>query len=152
MNPINGQHLNDQELQQYVLQSDHLLPQWNVHLARCPDCQRKVLVYKLLFEGVQQQEKPHFDADLSSLVMSQLESARPPGVLSRVLSGMLLLMIVFWVGIIFQWVGHELGRLFASISSMATYLILTSAAGVLLFLLLALYWDYRDRLKLLTLE
>ena len=65
-------HLDDDEIQQYVLQK--AMCDFNIvnHIHNCITCKTKAEVYNLLFEGIKQQEKPVFDFILTDLVMAQL--------------------------------------------------------------------------------
>jgi hypothetical protein len=69
-------HLNDDEIQQYVLEKANCADEVIEHIKSCTNCKERAAQYSLLFEGIKQQEKPAFDFNLSELVVAQLPKSQ----------------------------------------------------------------------------
>ena len=65
-------HLTDAEIQLYVAEPEMTSDQLKMHIKDCANCQTKAANYQLLFNSIHDQAKPHFNFDLSALVLEQL--------------------------------------------------------------------------------
>ncbi len=151
-NRMNTTHLTDQQLQLFVFQQGHGLEPWTTHMATCKDCQLKATLYRSVLEEVANLEKPVFNVDLASQVISQIEPAKSRIDFSRVIVGVTLFSMLSWLCIIFHWTSHELATLFTRLSAMATYLILLTGSSLLIFLVISLYQEFQGKMKRLTLS
>ncbi|MVM39250.1 hypothetical protein GO730_19620 [Spirosoma sp. HMF3257] len=149
---MNTSHLTDQQIQLFVFQQGNEFEPWATHMATCKECQLKATLYRSVLEEVANLEKPVFNIDLASQVISQLEPIKPSIDFSRTLVGFIVLVLVSWLGSIVYWTSHELASLFTRLSSMATYLILLTSSSLLIFLVISLYQEFLDKMKRLTLS
>lgn len=69
-------HLTDAEIQLYVAEPEVTSGQLKIHIHDCVNCQTRAANYRLLFNGIQDQAKPQFNFDLSTLVLEQLPEPR----------------------------------------------------------------------------
>ena len=69
-------HLTDAEIQLYVGEPEVTSEQLKIHIHDCVNCQTRAANYRLLFNGIQDQAKPQFNFDLSTLVLEQLPEPR----------------------------------------------------------------------------
>ena len=65
-------HLTDAEIQLYIAEPEMTSEQLKMHIHDCANCQTRAANYRLLFNGIQDQAKPQFNFDLSTLVLEQL--------------------------------------------------------------------------------
>ena len=95
-------HLIDAEIQLYVAEPEMTSDQLKTHIQDCANCQTNIANYQLLFNGIQDQAKPLFDFDLTSLVLEQLPEPKRAfpwtGILVSVFSVLLICLsaIFFW--------------------------------------------------------
>lgn len=69
-------HLTDAEIQLYIAEPENINDRMKLHVQDCENCQANIANYQLLFRGIQEQAKPQFDFDLTSLVLEQLPEQR----------------------------------------------------------------------------
>jgi hypothetical protein len=142
---MKGNHLTDQEIQEYAITSrDHELPAIE-HLRQCDVCSLKVKNYQQIVIGIKGQPKAEFPFNLSALVIAQISPKRAAD--SNVpflwIAGVILLVIAGYL------CGIYLSSLFPGISSMTFYLVSITASALLIFQGTALYRKYKrllDRL------
>jgi hypothetical protein len=95
-------HLTDAEIQLYIAAPENINDQLKIHVQDCENCQANIANYRWLFNGIQDQAKPRFDFDLTSLVLERLpepKRAFPWSVLFISVfsvSFILLLAVFFW--------------------------------------------------------
>ena len=127
---MNGAHLSEEELQQYILDRPACTPEDIAHLDGCPDCQAQAAAYSQLMEGLRQQSAPVFGFDVSAMVLSQLAPERKTErrVNRRTHWGMAALILVI-TGVPAWLFRKSAYYVFSDISAVFLYLIL-AAAGV----------------------
>lgn len=95
-------HLTDAEIQLYIAEPENINDQLKIHVQDCENCQANIANYRWLFNGIQDQAKPRFDFDLTSLVLEQLpEPKRAFPWAAIMVSGFSVLLIFF--SAIFFW-------------------------------------------------
>ncbi|MDB5091435.1 MAG: hypothetical protein JWR09_5429 [Mucilaginibacter sp.] len=72
-----NKHLNDTEIQQYVLDSDLLSGPKLLHIENCEHCRLKGMQYKLIISGISTLPKMALDFDAAGLVMAKIEKPAP---------------------------------------------------------------------------
>lgn len=65
-------HVNEIEIQQYVLRKDDCEITIIEHINHCQKCKAEVEVYELLFAEIKKKPNPVFEFDIANLVMQQL--------------------------------------------------------------------------------
>ena len=147
---MTNKHLNEAELQQYVLQKTNGDTEIIEHIQNCTSCKIKAEQYNLLFEEIKQQEKPVFDFDLVDLVVAQLPKSQ-----QNVSNGKFVLYFIIFIAlisacIVFYLFGNNLLNLFGEIAPMPISLIIITVAGLLVFLCTDMYRKYQTQMKALN--
>jgi len=139
-------HLTDAEIQLYVAEPEMTSDQLKIHVQDCANCQTNIANYQLLFNGIQDQAKPWFDFDLTSLVLEQLPKPK------RAFPWAVLLISVFSVSLIallavFFWSYMEAVITGASMVLMATAI--TAAVVILIFQAVEMIRNHQKQLHTL---
>lgn len=142
---MTGNHLTDQEIQEYAFSSaGHLLPVIE-HLQQCDMCSLKVKNYQQILISIKGQPKAEFDFNLSALVISQVVSKRTanPNATLFWIAGIIALVITGYL------CGVYLSARFPGISSMTFYLVIITASALLIFQATEIYRTYKRQLDVL---
>src|SRR4051812_25180514 len=98
---MTNKHLNDADIQQYILQKTN----WDVeiieHIRHCTNCKIKVEQYRLLFDGIKEQEKQIFDFNLAELVMEQLPKRQQKVLNENSFFYFIVFIAIFFVCLVF---------------------------------------------------
>jgi hypothetical protein len=142
-------HLTDDEIQQYALDISDCETKIVEHAQLCEECKARVATYHILFAGISQQQEPAFDFNLSELVLAQLSPPKSKFSPECLLIYLLAFVIIFLAGILtYLFRGHLLS-LFAGITPLLIYLIVTTAIIVLIALGADLYKTYQEKMSTL---
>jgi hypothetical protein len=145
-----NKHLADAEIQQYVLQKANADAAITDHIRHCINCKIKTEQYRLLLDGIKEQEKPAFDFNLADLVMEQLPGHQPAVVNENPFFYFIVFIacLSFCVGCYFF--GNKLLNLFGGITPILGGLILTTVASLLVFLCIDMYKRYQIKMRSLN--
>ena len=69
---MKNEHINEMEIQQYVLDKDDCDAIIIEHINHCPKCKAEVDIYELLFAAIKEEPNPVFEFDIANLVLQQL--------------------------------------------------------------------------------
>lgn len=147
---MTSKHLNDAEIQQYVLQKTNCDVDIIEHIRHCTNCKIKAGQYKLLFDGIKEQEKPIFDFNLAELVMEQLPKHQQKLSNEKSFFNFIVFIAIFFVCIIFYFFGNNLLNLFWVITPILTGLIITTVTSLLVFLCIDMYKKYQTQMHALN--
>jgi hypothetical protein len=147
---MTNKHLNNDEIQQYVLQKAECDVDIMEHIQHCTICKMKAAQYNLLFEGIKQQEKPVFDFNLADLVIDQLPKAQHKVSYERSFSYFIIFIAVVLGCIVFYLFGNNLLSLFRGITPILVGLIITTVTSFLVFLCIDMYRKYQTRMDALN--
>lgn len=143
-------HLTDNQIQQYVLEKANCTDEIIEHTEACSHCKERAEEYKLLFRGIQQQEKPVFDFDLADLVLQQLPKSQTNPFSEMWTS----LLIIFISTLFFCVIGYLFGKnfviLFGGISPVFMGLIITTVISIFVFLYIDMNKSYHAKMKALN--
>jgi hypothetical protein len=143
-------HLTDDQIQQYVLEKANCTDEIIEHIQACTHCKERVEEYKLLFRGIQQQEKPVFDFDLADLVSQQLPKPQTQP-FSEMWSSLLIIFIsTLFCCVIGYLFGKNLVILFGGISPVFMGLIITTVISIFVFLYIDMNKSYHAKMKALN--
>ncbi|HTI11328.1 MAG TPA: hypothetical protein VL832_22300 [Puia sp.] len=168
---MRADHLSDMELQQWVLDPSNTGADHRAHLGQCEECMIRAGEYRLLIAQIKQESAPVFDFDLAGTVLSQLpdydnlvepgyERApladaaryhRPVGFRRGTLSWPILLVISIVPGGLLYLFGKEVWGIFSGFSGMMLWMLVTSAALILLFQGMEVYRKYQRKIDALNL-
>ncbi|HKO80945.1 MAG TPA: hypothetical protein VJU78_11145 [Chitinophagaceae bacterium] len=139
-------HLSDDEVQQYALDTSNSEARIVEHVQLCKQCKARVADYQELFTNIALQPAPFFDFNLSELVMEKLP-LRKPGVLSGSFLGYLLaLSCIPLAGTILYIFRVYLISLFADISPLVIYLVVTTVITILIAVCFDMYKNYQKKM------
>ena len=144
---MTSKHLNDADIQQYVLQKTNCDVEIIEHIRHCTNCKIKVEQYRLLFDGIEEQEKPIFDFNLTELVMEQLPEHQQKVSNENSFFYFIVSIAVFSVCFVFYLFGDNLLNLFWGTTPISIGLIFTTVTSLLAFLFIDMYRKYQTRMK-----
>lgn len=144
---MTNKHLNDAEIQQYILQQTNCVVDIIEHIQHCTNCKIKVKQYKLLFDGIKEQEKPIFDFNLAELVMEQLPKRQQKFSNETAFFYFIVSIAISSVFIAFYLFGNNLLNLFFGISQILVCLIFTTVTSLLIFQCIDMYRKHQTQMK-----
>jgi hypothetical protein len=145
-----NKHLNDDEIQQYVLQKADCDVDILNHIKSCETCKIKAEQYNLLFERIKQQEKPAFDFNIADLVIPQLPKSRYKISSDKLFFYLIIFTCVFFLCIIFYFFSDSLLSLFKGITPILVALIITTVICLFVILCIDMYRKYKAQMKTLN--
>ena len=143
-------HPNDEEIQQYVLETSNGDDQVMAHMGTCASCQQKAAQYLQLLEAIKQQQKPVFEFNLAELVIAKLPKTRSRVSSEKKFSFFIFLISIFFIGVVFFLFGEGLIYLFSGITSIALGLIMTTVTCLFVLLWIDAKRKYQAKLKALN--
>ena len=147
---MTNNHANDEELQQYVLQKAECAIDVITHIGSCALCKAKAKHYSLLFEEINQQEKPIFDFNLADLVIDQLPKAKRKTSYERSFFYIIISIPFVFGSVVFFLFETNLLSLFRSVTPILVGLIITTVAWLLIFLCIDMYRKYQAKMEALN--
>jgi hypothetical protein len=147
---MTNKHLNDADIQQYVLQNSDGNADTIEHMRHCTGCKIKAANYKLLFDEIRAQEKPVFDFNLSELVLKQLPANQTKASEGYSFFYFIVFLFIFCVLALFYLFGNNIVNLFSAIQPMGVALIITTAVCFLLLQCHEMYKKYKIQMHVLN--
>ena len=147
---MTNKHLNDIEIQQYVLEKANCDIDIAEHMQHCTNCAAKAAQYNLMFDGIEQQEKPIFNFNLADLVVKQLPQHQPKVANEKWVFYFVIFIAIFSVCAIFYLFGNNLQNLFFGTKPILTGLIITTVTILLVFLCIDMYRKYQAQMNALN--
>ena len=141
-----NEHVTDKEIQIFILEGGKCDVHTVEHIRHCSQCALKAAEYKVLFEGIEQQEKPLFDFPLADLVIVQLPAAQPQDGFDRVFLFVIALVGILFVSTVLYLFKDILLNPAWKIHPFAIGLIITTVASVLVFLVTDSYRKYQNQM------
>lgn len=145
-------HLSENDIQQYVSDSQLCKPSLIEHIESCDACKEKEEAYRILFLGIEQQAKPAFNFDLSALVLSQLEPSKPKfsgDIFAVYLFAGIGIVAVLLSGILFS---KYFSDLFTGTSTLFLYLFAAITLVTLLFQGVEIFRRYQKQMNALNIS
>lgn len=147
---MTNKHLNDADIQHYVLQKTNCDVEIIEHIQHCTNCKIKVEQYRLLFDGIKVQQKPIFDFNLAELVTEQLPKRQQKVSNENSFFYIIVLIAILFVCILFYLFGNNLLNLFWGITPKLIGLIITTVTSLLVFLCIDMYKKYQTQMQALN--
>lgn len=142
-------HLLESEIQQYSLDRLHCDKQIIAHIQSCESCREMAETYGLIFTTIKDQKEPSFDFDLTEMVMQQLPGEKVGEIADKPLIVMISVIAVIAIGSAVFFFGSYFKALMATIAPMLIYLVITTAASLMLFMGIDLFSEYHKKMKIL---
>ncbi len=147
---MTNKHLNDADIQQYVLQKTNCDFDIIEHIQYCDSCKLKADQYNLIFEGIKKQEKPTFDFNLVDLVMEQLPKPQHKVYNEKSFFYSIIFIAISSICIVFYLFGNNLLNMFWGIKPILNGLIIITVTSLLIFLFIDMYKKYQAQMKVLN--
>ena len=151
---MSGEHLEEDMLQRYALEPAACPPEAVAHLAECPKCRFEATEYLLLGKALGDLPVPEFRFDLAAAVMGKVGSHADGAVRvreSRLMSRLVLPVVIAIVVAFPAWLFRRAAYfLFRDISGAVAWIILASAAIVVLFNAYRYYRKYQQVIQLIN--
>jgi hypothetical protein len=143
---MKSKHITDNEIQQFVLDETSCPFGTIDHMRVCRNCRAKAETYKLLFSEIKRQPKPAFDFDLTELVLSNIVHKEAVDSQTSALIWLFTIIALGSVVITIYLFGNYTIRVFAGVSSMAMYLVVTTSVLLLLLQGIQMFRKYRKQM------
>ena len=147
---MKNKHPNDTEIQQYVLEKENCDIDIVKHMEHCTNCAAKAAQYTLMFDKIEQQEKPIFNFNLADLVVEQLYKPQPKVANEKWFFYFIIFTLLFSVCAIFYLFGNNLQNLLLRTKPLLTGLIITTVTILLVFLCIDMYRKYQAQMNALN--
>jgi len=163
---MSGEHLEEDMLQRYALEPAACPPEAVAHLAECPKCRFEATEYLLLGKALRDLPVPEFRFDLAAAVMGEVGPHADAAVMgevgshadgavrvreSRLMSRLVLPVVIAIVVAFPAWLFRRAAYfLFRDISGAVAWIILASAAIVVLFNAYRYYRKYQQVIQLIN--
>lgn len=144
---MKNKHINEIEIQQYVLRKADCDIITIEHINHCRKCKAEVEVYELLFAEIKKEPNPIFDFDLANLVIQQLPEKQDfsfDKYLIALLSGVSITVL----SILIYLTNHYFPSVFNGISSMQFSLIMVTTLLISIFLYIDMNRNYKNQMTL----
>lgn len=146
---MNTIHLNEKEIQQYVLDDAAVNIAVIEHIHSCQQCKEKAAAYRLLFSGLQQQTENSFDFNLEELVMSQLPLPVTKSTKENALIYVFITAAAAIAGFALYYFRNYLVTLYENIAPVFIYLVVTTTITMSAFLVVDMYKSYKKKMHIL---
>lgn len=146
---MTNNHLNDDEIQQYILQKAECGIDIIEHMRNCETCKINADQYYLFFEAIKQQDKPVFDFNLVDLVIEQLPKSGYKVSNDKLFSYFIVFISFFSLCIIFYFFRDSLLSLLKEITPILFALIITTVTCLFVILCIDMYRKYQTQVKTL---
>jgi hypothetical protein len=145
-----NKHLNDDEIQQYVLQKANCDVDVLKHIEDCETCKIKAEQYNLLFEGIKEQEQPVFDCNIADLVIAQLPQSEEKASTDKLFFYWIIFICVVFLSIVSYLFKDSLSRFFKGITPIVAALTITTVTCLFVILCVDMYRKYQAQMKALN--
>ena len=143
---MKNKHINEIEIQQYVLDKDDCDINIIEHINHCQRCKAEVEIYELLFDAIKEETNPVFEFDLANLVMQQLPEKQNfsfDKYLIAILSGISIALL----SILIYFIHSYFPTLFNGISLIQFSLIMVTILLISLFIYFDMKKNYKNQMN-----
>ena len=147
---MKNKHPTDTDIQKYLFEKKNTDTDISGHIDECKDCRLRVAHYRRLFEAVHMQQNPHFDFDLTGLVMKQLVEIKPEFSFGKFLVYFFLFIMAPVSVVLIYLFSTRLSGLLMGIAPFFIYLVVTAVITLLLFQCFDTYSQYKKRIDALN--
>lgn len=142
-------HASEQSIQDYAT-GVSVSPGERAHIDSCIHCMKEVMVYRLLFSQIKDEQATTFDFDLSGMVMAQLPASRSGLSADQFIAGFLFVFIGGFIAIPVILFRQYILNMFWGISPFFIYSIILSAILILSYQAMGMYKKFRKQMQLLN--
>ena len=139
-------HINEIEIQQFVLNKDECDITVIEHINHCQKCKAEVEIYELLFAEIKKEPNPVFEFDIANLVMQQLSEKQNfsfEKYLITLLSGVSITVLA----ILIYFINKYFPTVFSGISIIQFSLIMVTILLISLFIYIDMNKDYKNQMN-----
>ena len=139
-------HVNEIEIQQFVLNKDECEITVIEHIHHCQKCKTEVEIYELLFAEIKKEPNPVFECDIANLVMQQLPEKQNfsfEKYLITLLSGVSIIIL----SILIYFINKYFPTVFSGISIIQFSLIMVTILLISLFIYIDMNKDYKNQMN-----
>ncbi len=142
-------HPDENAIQNYILNSN-CNSELVEHILHCKSCSLKAEQYKQLFAGIQKQETPAFEFNLTKLVMGQLPQPKSKFSFAKYLNHIIVsVLIMLCLGLLY-FLGPLLSNILLNVTPILIYLITTVVVCISVALFLDMYTKYQKRISIIN--
>lgn len=143
-----NEHLSDEQIQEFVLDSSACAPNIGEHVQLCDLCRMKVETYQQMITAIEEQPIPAFDFDISEAVLAgialQKRNGRNWWLFFFIATGVLV------TGTAVYLFRKEIAIAFEGISTFLIYLMLVTGVLILTAVIIDMLKSYKTKLKIIA--
>ena len=143
---MKNEHMNETEIQQYVLDKDSCDINIIAHIDQCPKCKTEVDIYELLFAEIKKQPDPVFEFDIANLVMQQLPQKQNFS-FDKYFIALLLGVLITVLSVLIYLTNQYFPTVFNGISSIQFSLIMVTILLISIFIYLDMNKNYQNQMN-----
>lgn len=143
---MKNKHVNEIEIQQYVLHKadcDSIIIE---HINHCQKCKAEVEIYELLFAEIKKEPNPVFEFDIANLVMQQLPEKQNFS-LDKYVIALLSGVSITVLSILIFATNHYFPTVFKRISSIHFSLIMVTILLISIFIYIDMKKNYKHQMN-----
>ncbi|MEO5643695.1 MAG: hypothetical protein ABIQ40_06645 [Bacteroidia bacterium] len=142
---MKNKHVNEMEIQQYVLCKDDCDVIIIEHINHCQKCKVEVEIYELLFVAIKKEPNPVFEFDIANLVMQQLPEKQEFSV-DKYLIALLSSISTILMSILIYLTNTYFPTVFNGISSIQLSLIMVTILLISIFIYIDMNKNYKNKM------
>jgi hypothetical protein len=140
------EHLNEIEIQRYVMRKDDCDNIIIDHINQCQKCKSEVEIYELLFAEIKKEPNPVFVFDIANLVMQQLSEKQNFSFVKYLIALFSGVLITF-LSILIYFTNKYFPTVFNGISSIQFSLIMVTTLLISIFLYVDMNKNYKNQMN-----
>lgn len=142
-----NEHLSDEQIQEFVLDSSDCAPGIGEHVQLCELCRMKVETYRQVITAIEEQPIPAFDFDISEAVLAGIALQKRHG--RNWWLFMLIAAVISVTGVAVYLLRENIAGIFQGISTLLIYLMLVTGLFILMAVIIDMLKSYKAKLKIL---
>ena len=143
-------HLLEVEIQHYAIDKVSCGTQITDHIHSCEACRLKSETYRIILTEIKEQPKPVFDFNLTDLVMNQLPQPKHIASFENIVLYITTVVSILVTGFAIYFFSSFLSNAVIGITPIVTYLVITTLVGLLIFLGIDMFANYKKQMKILN--
>ncbi len=143
---MKNKHINEIEIQQYVLAKDDCDIVIVEHINHCQKCKAEAEIYELLFAAIKKEQNPVFKFDIANLVMQRLPEKQNFS-FDKYLIALLSTVSIAILSILIYLTNKYFPTVFNGISSIQFLLIMVTVLLISIFIYIDMNRNYKNQMN-----
>ena len=143
-----NEHLSDEQIQEFVLDSSACEPGIGEHVQHCDLCKTKVEAYQLVITAIEEQPVPAFDFDISEAVLANIALQKQQK--KNWWMYLLISIGILSTGTAVYLFKEDLVSIFQGIGTFLIYLMIITGLFILMAVVIDMLKSYKAKLKIIA--